>query len=141
MKAMRDLGLMDLEPRQLSGVPVVPREVLIDILSEQLRSPEGDDLVAMRVIVKGTKEGVPKTVSYELVDYHDEENGVTAMMRTTGYSLAATAYLQASGVIAVGVHTCSEVRARRRLRRRSAGTRNDDRAGGELAASCVVRAS
>ena len=108
MKAMRDLGLMDLEPRQLSGVPVVPRDVFIDILSERLRHPEGDDLVAMRVIVKGTKDGVPTTVSYELVDYHDEENDVTAMMRTTGYSLAATAYLQASGVIALGVHTCSE---------------------------------
>lgn len=108
MKAMRDLGLMDLEPRQVSGVSVVPREVFIDILGEQLRNPEGDDLVAMRVIVKGTKGGVPKTVTYELVDYHDEDNGITAMMRTTGYSLAATAYLQASGVIDPGVHTCSE---------------------------------
>ena len=32
MKAMRDLGLMDLEPRQLNGVSVVPREVFIDVL-------------------------------------------------------------------------------------------------------------
>jgi len=68
MKAMRDLGLMDLEPRQLNGVSVVPREVFIDILGEQLCNPEGEDVVAMRGIVKGTKDGVPKTVSYELVD-------------------------------------------------------------------------
>jgi lysine 6-dehydrogenase len=108
MKAMRDLELMDLEPRQLNGVSVVPREVFIDVLGEQLRNPEGEDVVAMRGIVQGTKDGAPKTVSYELVDYRDEENGVTAMMRTTGYSLATTAYLQAAGVIAPGVHTCSE---------------------------------
>ncbi|HIC13893.1 MAG TPA: hypothetical protein EYO83_02020 [Gemmatimonadetes bacterium] len=33
---------------------------------------------------------------------------ITAMMRTTGYSLAATAYLQSAGVIPRGVHTPSE---------------------------------
>jgi len=43
-----------------------------------------------------------------MVDYYDADTGVTAMMRTTGYSLASTARLQATGVVEPGVHTPSE---------------------------------
>ena len=108
MKCMRDLGLMSLEPIDVKGTSVVPRDVFIEAVSPGLRNPEGNDLVAMRVIVKGIKDGAARTVTYEMVDRYDAENGVTAMMRTTGYSLAATAYLQASGVVGAGVHTPSE---------------------------------
>lgn len=108
MKCMRDLGLMSLEPIDVKGTSVVPRDVFIEAVSPGLRNPAGNDLVAMRVVVKGTKDGAPKTVTYEMVDRYDAENGVTAMMRTTGYSLAATAFLQASGVVSSGVHTPSE---------------------------------
>ena len=38
----------------------------------------------------------------------DEARGVTAMMRTTGYSLAITGLLQAAKAIAPGVHTPDE---------------------------------
>ena len=108
MKAMRDLGLMDLEPVEVDGVRVVPRDVFIAVLTPKLRNPDGDDVVVMRVVVRGTRNGAPRTVTYEMIDEHDAETGVTAMMRTTGYSLAVTARLQASGAIRPGVHTPSE---------------------------------
>jgi hypothetical protein len=38
----------------------------------------------------------------------DAEHGITAMMRTTGYSLAITGRLQAEGVIEAGVRTPHE---------------------------------
>jgi lysine 6-dehydrogenase len=76
-------------------------------VSPHLRG-DGKDLVAMRVIVTGTRDGRARTVTYELVDRYDAATGVTAMMRTTGYSLAATARLQATGAIAPGVRTPSE---------------------------------
>jgi lysine 6-dehydrogenase len=44
-----------------------------------------------------------------MVDRYDEHNDVTAMMRTTGYSLAITGLLQLDGRIAAkGVHTPDE---------------------------------
>jgi lysine 6-dehydrogenase len=108
MKAMRDIGLMDLEPVDVKGQPVVPRDAFIAAVSPGLRNPEGNDLVAMRVVVSGLLSGTPKTITYQMVDFYNPDTGVTAMMRTTGYSLAATARLQAGGVIASGVQTPSE---------------------------------
>jgi lysine 6-dehydrogenase len=108
MKAMRDLGLMDVEPVEVEGVQVVPRDVFIAVLTPKLRNPDGDDVVVMRVTVRGTRDGAPCTVTYQMIDEHDPETGVTAMMRTTGYSLAVTARLQASGVIRPGVNTPAE---------------------------------
>ena len=108
MKSMRDLGLMSLEPVEVDGTSVVPRDVFIEVLTPKLLTAAGEDLVAMRVVVTGVRGDEPHTVTYEMVDYYDAENGVTAMMRTTGYSLATTAYLQATGAIPPGVRTPSE---------------------------------
>ena len=45
----------------------------------------------------------------ELVDRYDEQKGVSAMERTTGYSLAITGLLQAEGAVhPAGVHTPDE---------------------------------
>ncbi len=108
VRAMRDLGLMDLEPIQVNGTEIRPRDVFIAAVTPHLLNPDGNDLVAMRVVVSGTHDGAPSTVTYEMVDYYDADTGVTAMMRTTGYSLASTARLQATGVVEPGVHTPSE---------------------------------
>jgi lysine 6-dehydrogenase len=105
MKSMRDLGLFDTEPVDVDGVRVSPRDVFIATVGPHLVRPEGRDLVAMRVVVEGTKRGVPSMVTYELLDRYDEATGVTAMMRTTGYSLAAIARLQVEGRIPPGVRT------------------------------------
>ncbi len=108
VKAMRDLGLFDLEPVETDTGPVVPRDFFIDVVSPKLRNPAGDDLVAMRVEVSGTKGGAPHTVRYDLIEYYDAEKGVTAMERTTGYSLASTAFMQARGLVTSGVLTPAE---------------------------------
>jgi lysine 6-dehydrogenase len=61
------------------------------------------------VIVAGEKNGAPGVVTFELLDYYDAALGVSAMMRTTGYSLALTALMQADGTItARGVQTPDE---------------------------------
>lgn len=108
MRSMRDLGLLGLEPVEVDGQRVVPRHAFIEIVSPKLRNPEGDDLVAMQVVVEGSSGGEPASVRYDLVDFYDAENGITAMMRTTGYSLALTGVMQADGRIAPGVHTPDE---------------------------------
>ena len=108
MKSMRNLGLMDLDPVEIGGASVVPRDLLIKVLDTKLRKPSGEDLVVMRVVIDGAIDGVSRTVTYEMVDYYDQDQEITAMMRTTGYSLGATAYMQAAGLIPKGVHTPSE---------------------------------
>ena len=99
MEAIRDLGLLDLAPVDVKGVKVVPRDLFVNVVSPRLTKPTGRDLVALRVIVEGTKGGKAKRVGWELLDYYDEARGISAMMRTTGYSLSITGQMQARGEI------------------------------------------
>ena len=109
MEGIRDLGLLDVEPVRVDGIPVVPRRAFIAVAGPRLTKSDGRDLVALRVIVTGTKDGASRTLTWELVDRYDEAHHVSAMMRTTGYSLAITGLMQGSGRIPVaGVHTPDE---------------------------------
>ena len=83
----------------------MPRDVFIAAVRPQLTKPEGHDLVALRVDVSGIKDGQPKTSSWQLLDRYDPVHGISAMMRTTGYSLSIIGQLQATGAIATGVLT------------------------------------
>ena len=106
MRPIRELGLLDLTPVKVKGKEVVPRDAFIATVSPKLTKPEGRDLVALRVEVRG-RNGKP--VAWQLLDYSDEAHGISAMMRTTGYSLAITGLMQVDGRIAVkGVHTPDE---------------------------------
>jgi lysine 6-dehydrogenase len=109
MEAIRELGLLELEPVQVKGTPVVPREVAIAQMQPRLTKQNSPDLVALRVVVTGTKGGKPITHTFELVDRYDAAHGISAMMRTTGYSLSITGQLQAEGAVSpAGVHTPDE---------------------------------
>jgi lysine 6-dehydrogenase len=108
MEAIRELGLLELEPVEVKGVPVVPRDLFIAAVGPRLRKPKGRDLVALRVVVRGRKDGAPKSYAWELVDRFDEAHGITAMMRTTGYSLSITGQMQVAGTIKPGVWTPDE---------------------------------
>jgi lysine 6-dehydrogenase len=110
MEAIRELGLLSDEPVDVpGGAQISPRDFFIQVVSPRLRDPKGRDLVALRVEVSGTRDGGETTLRYDLLDYYDAEHDVTAMMRTTGYSLAVTALMQADGrVTELGVHTPDE---------------------------------
>src|SRR5882672_4812366 len=106
MRPIRDLGLLDLQPVTVRGTKVVPRDVFIATVSPSLTKPNEPDLVALRVEVTG-RGG--RRVAWQLLDYADEATGISAMMRTTGYSLAITGLMQADGRIsATGAHTPDE---------------------------------
>lgn len=95
MENIRDLGMLDLEPVEVKGMKVVPRDVFIATVGPRLRKPNGRDLVALRVTVEGKKGGKKKKLGWELLDYYDEKTGISAMERTTGFSLAITGLMQA----------------------------------------------
>jgi lysine 6-dehydrogenase len=109
MENIRSIGLLDLEPVDVKGMKVVPRDVFIAIVGPRLNKPHGRDLVALRVVVSGNKAGKSVTKAFELVDRYDETHDVSAMMRTTGYSLAITGLMQVRGQVKpTGVHTPDE---------------------------------
>lgn len=106
MRPIRELGLLDLAPIKLKGKEIVPRDAFIAIVSPKLNKPQGRDLVALRVDVLG-RNGAH--VAWELLDYYDEARGISAMMRTTGYSLSITGLMQGDGRISGhGVQTPDE---------------------------------
>ena len=106
MRPIRELGLLGLNAVTVKGTKVVPRDAFIATVSPQLTKPNGRDLVALRVEVTG-RSG--RRVAWQLINYYDDATGISAMMRTTGYSLAITGLMQADGrVTAMGVHTPDE---------------------------------
>ncbi|MFP3947637.1 MAG: saccharopine dehydrogenase family protein [Longimicrobiales bacterium] len=123
MRAIRDLGLLDTVPVEVraaegegigegrsEGVArIVPRDVFVDLAGPRLRDPSRKDLVVARVSVRGMKDGMEKTIRWDLMDHYDDELEMTAMMRVTGFSLAVTALMQLDGRIDVtGVRTPDE---------------------------------
>jgi lysine 6-dehydrogenase len=108
MAAIRELGLLDLEPVEVKGSKVVPRDLFIAAAGPRL-TRESPDLVALRVEVRGSAGGTPRRLVWELVDRADEKHGISAMMRATGYSLSITGQMQVRGEVKPpGVHTPDE---------------------------------
>ncbi len=109
MESVRDMGLLSLDPVDVKGTKVVPRDAFIASVMPKLHKPKGRDLVALRVVVTGKQNGAVASKSFELVDKYDETHEISAMMRTTGYSLSITGLMQARGQITPpGVHTPDE---------------------------------
>jgi len=106
MRPIRELGLLDPTPIKVKSKEIVPRDVFIAAVSPRLTKPQGRDLVALRVDVLS---GDGKRASWELLDYYDQARGISAMMRTTGFSLSIIGLMQADGRITrLGVHTPDE---------------------------------
>ena len=53
MRPIREMGLLSLDPVRVRGTEIVPRDAFIAAVSPQLSKPNGRDLVALRVEVRG----------------------------------------------------------------------------------------
>ena len=110
MRAIRELGLLGDREVDYGGNPVNPRRFFIQQVTPLLTNEAGDDLVVARVEVAGEQGGRPARIRYDVTDYHDPVTGITAMARTTGFSLAIVALMQARGEMAhAGVGTPDQV--------------------------------
>ena len=97
-KAFNDARLIDLEPVMVDGAPVIPRHLLHALIEPQLRPrPDEHDMVVIRIITRGLKDGQEKEATVDLLDYYDATTGFTAMERTTGWHAAIMAGLIARG--------------------------------------------
>ncbi len=108
IKMLRDLGLFQMEPLESAKAKLRPRAVFEAVVSPRLTFPDEPDLVVLRVICRGRREGwASEAVEVQLdhMDFYDPKTQLTAMERTTGFSAAIVATLLAQKKIKPGVHT------------------------------------
>jgi len=108
IRTLRDLGLFQIEPLESVKGKLSPRAVFEAVVSPRLTFPDEPDLVVLRVICRGRREGLAKeTVEVQLdhMDFYDPKTRFTAMERTTGFSAAIVAILLAQKKVKPGVHT------------------------------------
>lgn len=104
VRAMIDLGLLNLEPLEVNGRTIVPRDVFHVLASRYWDFPDEPDLLVMRVVASGRNPaGHTVQMIQDLLDYQDPDTGFTAMERTTAYSTAIVASGLAAGVFETGV--------------------------------------
>ncbi len=97
-KAFSDAGLIELAPLEVDGQQVIPRHVLHELLGPRIYcTPDEQDLVIVRIIGRGIKDGRQREVVVDLFDRKDEATGFTAMERTTGWHAAIISQAQARG--------------------------------------------
>lgn len=97
-KLLMDLGLMDSKPYKLGDQKVVPRELLSSLITDKL-TIEGKDCVLVRVVVEGKRNGAARRIQYQIIDYGDAANKITAMMRLTSYPISVIAQMMSAGEI------------------------------------------
>jgi lysine 6-dehydrogenase len=102
MKAMLDLGFADEKEIEVKGQKLVSRAFFEKVLQETLVDDDSRDLVLLRVEIVGTRDGKDLLKVFEMVDHHDEETGMTAMMRTTSYPTSIMAQLIVQGNVEPG---------------------------------------
>ena len=103
-KSFQQLGLFELEPIEVNGQSIVPRDVFHALLEPQITAPVIKDVCVMRA--KGVGEdanGHERAVIIDLVDYYDEATGFTAMERITGWHAGIMAEFIARGIVEPGV--------------------------------------
>ncbi|MDX2117369.1 MAG: saccharopine dehydrogenase C-terminal domain-containing protein [Planctomycetota bacterium] len=89
MRTMRDTGLFSLEPVNVGGITVRPRDVTAALLFPKWTYEPGEaDLTVMRVIARGEHAGKAAVWTWDLFDVLDPATGFTSMSRTTAFPCA-----------------------------------------------------
>lgn len=100
VETLRECGLLDLEPLDYDGTPVVPRQFFSRLVSPKLHPLPGEgDVSVMYNTLAGFKDGQPVILEYRLWDEADQAEGLTSMMRTTAFPAVIAARFLARGRI------------------------------------------
>ena len=97
---LKECGLLDIEPQEFKGTKIVPREFLLSLITPKLQANDGEtDVCVMYNTTTGTKDGKKVKIEHFMWDEADKENGISSMMRVTGFPVAITAKLIMEGLI------------------------------------------
>ena len=98
IKLLFDLGLADEKPIAGNNT-VTPREILEKVLAKKFGG-NFKDIVVILATALGMKNGAREQMEMSGIYYHDDETGLSAMMRTTGFSISTIAQMLGAGKIA-----------------------------------------
>ncbi|NHJ46241.1 MAG: saccharopine dehydrogenase [Asgard group archaeon] len=99
VKAIFDLGFKSNEEIDFYGCKISPRKFLERMLLDSLTHEDVRDVTLVRIEVTGFKDDEKKKIRYQIIDYYDEENDLTSMMRMTSFPVAIVARMMANGTI------------------------------------------
>jgi lysine 6-dehydrogenase len=83
----------------VNGMMVNPREVFLKVLDPIVELGKKDDVVLLRVIVTGLKDGESCQRQYEMMTYKEKTTQVTAMARATANTISIVAQMIGNGTI------------------------------------------
>ncbi|GAB3951067.1 saccharopine dehydrogenase family protein [Streptomyces sparsus] len=94
------LGLLAEQPVDVDGALVSPRRLVERVLAPQVRATADDrDMVVLQLTAHGLRRGRPTSLRTTVLDRADDTTGLSAMARTTGFTLAAATDLVARRAI------------------------------------------
>ncbi|GIV02909.1 MAG: saccharopine dehydrogenase [Fimbriimonadales bacterium] len=102
MRIFADFGFWDMEPIEVDGCKVRPREVFHKLMADRLRDDEDQDQVLVRAVVTGKKDGQEAEKQIQIHDFQDPETGFSAMERMTGFPTSIIAIEIAKGNVEAG---------------------------------------
>ena len=95
-----ECGLLSRESIEFKGVKMSPFEVFSKIIHPKVALEEDEkDVTVLRVSVEGVKDGREKSYTFDMVDFYDDEKGITSMAKTTSYTAAIVARMLGRGDI------------------------------------------
>ncbi len=98
LRVLRESGFFSYKAIEVNGNKTRPIDLTSKLLFSQWKlKPGEEDFTIMRITIKGSENGVPKTYVYDLFDHFDRENQIISMARTTGYTCTAVANLLLDG--------------------------------------------
>jgi len=100
IQILKECGMLDLQPLEIRGLEIKPREFLLAAIEPKLKPRADDtDVCVMWNTVVGIKNGRTTHINCYLWDEADTQNGISAMARVTGFSAAIGALLIGRGEI------------------------------------------
>ncbi len=102
IKALLALGFLDREKVKVGDAQIRPRDLAHVLIARKTDFPGDKDLAVLRVTAKGKKNGEMLEVRLDVMDFHDEKTGFSAMERTTGFPAGIVAQHQAQGLAPKG---------------------------------------
>ena len=98
IRLLMDLGMASSDTVPVDGMPVVPRHLLRELLARGIPA-DGPDVVLIRLEFYGIKGGNSQSLVFDIIDSSDDENGLSAMMRTTSFPASIVSQMMANGDI------------------------------------------
>ncbi|WP_106496335.1 saccharopine dehydrogenase family protein [Lentibacillus sp. Marseille-P4043] len=99
-RKMVDLGFLETEPVHDLPAKITPHQFMVAHLEPRLQYGKTEkDLVLMKNIIRGKKDGQKVEITYDMVARRDLTTGLFAMNRTVGYTASIVAQMIAKKII------------------------------------------